>query len=71
MYTVDANNWLLCELALQSECYATLVAFTRLLDKHCAFHCVSKRAVDSVLLPGSGTFPDSHNLSLSLSLFLP
>lgn len=56
--TVAANNWPLCVLALQPERYATLTASTSLLDKHCAFHCVSERAVDSVLLPGLDTFPD-------------
>lgn len=50
-----AYNWSLCELALQPERYATLTASTSLLDKHCAVHCLSKRAVDSALLPGSDT----------------
>ena len=54
--SVTANNWTLCGLALPPERYATLTASTSLLDKHCAFHCVSKRAADSVLPPGSDTF---------------
>lgn len=55
--SVVANNWLLCRLTLQPDHYATLKSSKSTLDKHCAFHCASKRAADNVL-PA-----DSNNLS--------
>lgn len=57
MTAAKANKWALCRLALQPERHATLTAFTRPPDEHCALHCASKEAADGVQLPGSDTLP--------------